>query len=101
MKTAIATAAIASFAFAPAALAAERFEVEFTYAPAEVATEEGAEATYNELEAMIEDECSTSYVPRSYSEKAAADACIDQALANAVDQIDKPEVTRIHQERRG
>ncbi|MEO1475479.1 MAG: UrcA family protein [Pseudomonadota bacterium] len=101
MKTAIATAAIASLAFAPSAFAADRFEVEFTYAPAEVATEQGAEATYNELEAMIEEECAPNPAIRSFTQKAEADACVDQALADAVDQIDQIEVTRIHEERRG
>ncbi|MEM6411362.1 MAG: UrcA family protein [Pseudomonadota bacterium] len=101
MKKALTAATIAGFALAPAALAADRFEVEFVYTPAEVATEKGAEATYNELEAMIEDECQPGHYTRTLRERAAIDACIDAAMANAVDQIDKPEVTRIHEQRRG
>ncbi|MEO0882109.1 MAG: UrcA family protein [Pseudomonadota bacterium] len=101
MKTAIATIAIASFALSPAAFATDRFEVEFTYTPAEVATEEGAEATYNELEAMIETECAPKPYPRSISERSINEDCVDDALADAVDQIDQPELNRVHKERRG
>ncbi|MEM9668112.1 MAG: UrcA family protein [Pseudomonadota bacterium] len=101
MKTAIATAAIASLAFAPTALAADRFEVEFNYAPAEVATKAGAKTTYNRLEKMVEKECAPVSGIRSFTQRSETELCVDQALADAVDQINQPEVTRIHQERRG
>ena len=101
MKTALITAAIASLAFAPAALASERFEVEFSYMPAEVATPEGAKATYEELEATIERECDPATSTRSIAERAKQKRCVDDAIENAVNEIDVPELTRIHEASRG
>ena len=44
-------------AITPAASASEKFEVDFEYSTIEVATEEGAEKIYADLEAMIEHQC--------------------------------------------
>ena len=89
-------------AITPAASASEKFEVEFEYSTIEVATEEGAEKIYADLEAMIEHQCeadnSVVRPAKSYARKA---ACIDQSIASAVEQMQSPELTEIHKAKRG
>ena len=102
MKTRIATlAVIAGLAFAPAAIASEKFEIEFDFSPVEVATEEGAEKTYADLKSMIEKECEPLFGARRVIERIETRQCVSDTLDKAVAEIDAPEVTRIHEASRG
>lgn len=102
MKTKIAaTAAFIGLALAPAAFADDKFELEFDFSPTEVATEIGAQEVYDELEAMIEDQCEPNTVRDKVRLKAETDLCVETALTQAVEDMDKPEITRIHQSRQG
>lgn len=88
----------------PAAFASDNFEIEFEFSPVEVSTEDGAAAIYSDLETLIEEECAPSGNTRTIEElryRADTEICIDQALSDAVAQIQSPEVTKVHKAKRG
>lgn len=102
MKIRIAAiAAIASLAFAPAAIADDTFEFDFSFSPTEVSSEIGAEETYEKLEAMIKDKCEPNTTREKIRYLADTQACVDETLNEVVAKMDKPEVTSIHEARRG
>ena len=102
MKNRIVTiAALASLAFAPAAFASDKFEAVFDFAPVEVSTPEGAEKIYEELEAMIEKKCEPRESYEKFLNRSLTQACVDEAIDQAVADIGQPEVTAIHEARRG
>lgn len=102
MKTRIATiAAIASLAFAPAAFASDKFEIEFSFSPVEVATADGAEKIYDDLEAAIKEECQPTNMRARIQRTLTTEACINATLDEAVAELDAPEVTKVHEIRRG
>jgi len=103
MKTAILPIfAALSLAVTPAAFASDKFEIEFEFSPVEVATEYGAEQVYAELEAEIRNECTPTMrtIERIKRQNEIQD-CIDEALDTAVAQMDQPEVTKVHEAKRG
>lgn len=97
----VAIAAIASLAIAPAALADDTFEFDFSFSPTEVSTDIGAEQTYEKLEAMIKDKCEPSTTREKIRYMADTEACVDATLTEVVAKINKPEITSIHEARRG
>lgn len=102
MKTSIATiAVIASLACAPAAFASDKFEAVFDFAPVEVSTTEGAVKVYDELEAMIEEKCEPRDSYDKIFNRGLTEACVDDAIEQAVADMAQPEVTAIHEARRG
>lgn len=93
-----------SLAVTPAAFASDKFEVEFDFSPVEVSTEEGAANVYSDLEAMIEEKCAPPSGIRAIEKArqlAATEVCVDEALSDAIAQIESPEVTKIHEAKRG
>ncbi len=91
-----------SLAVTPAAFASDKFEMEFEFSPVEVSTEEGAKQVYAELEAEIEAECTPDVDAIGQMRiRNAVKNCIDDTLDAAVAQMDQPEVTRIHEAKRG
>ncbi len=98
----LALAAVTGFLAAPAALASDKFVVEFDYSPAEVATPEGAERAYGELESMIAEKCRPATADRRRaSDYRLTRECVNRTLDDAVAQMDMPAVTRVHEARRG
>ncbi|MEO9969581.1 MAG: UrcA family protein [Hyphomonadaceae bacterium] len=93
-----------SLAATPAAFASDNFEFEFEFSPVEVSTEDGAAAVYSDLETLIEEECAplgNSAPIEEFRYRASTKICIDQALSEAVAQIQSPEVTKVHEAKRG
>ena len=91
-----------SLAATPAAFASDKFEIDFEYSPVEVATEYGAKQVYAELEAEIEDECTPNVRPMERLKVIdETRACIEETLNAAVEQMDQPEVTKVHEAKRG
>lgn len=89
-------------ALTPAAFASEKFEVEFEYSTVEVSTEEGAEKIYAELEAVIERQCEIdNWVVRPVKGNALEATCVDRSIADVVEQMQAPELTKIHEAKRG
>ncbi|MEL6323212.1 MAG: UrcA family protein [Pseudomonadota bacterium] len=100
MKTRIiAAAAIATAFAAPSALAAETFEFDFDYSPVEVATEDGAQQTYEELKERITEECQPAKPVERIRQYNDTVQCVERTLDQAVAQMDQPAVTDIHEGR--
>ena len=94
-------------AITPAASASEKFEVDFEYSTIEVATEEGAEKIYADLEAVIEHQCEADGLALSgralerLRSKALTAECVDRSIASAVEQMQSSELAEIHKAKRG
>lgn len=91
-----------SLAIAPAAFASDKFEIDFDYSTVEVATAEGAEKIYSDLEARIENECEPAGPAfQRQRQRVSTSICVDRAIGEAVAQMQEPEVTKVHETKRG
>jgi len=103
MKTTILPVfAALSLAVTPAAFASDKFEVEFDYSPVEVASENGAEQVYADLEALIEEQCEPDGSAfEKMRQQTATRICVERTINDAVAQLEEPEVTKVHEAKRG
>jgi UrcA family protein len=94
----LAVAGAGSGGRAQASEAGEPLTEKVAYGDLNLATEQGAKVLYVRLRYAAQDVC-RPFEARELSRRRVWQKCIDQALSSAVEQINRPMVTAVHNQR--
>ncbi|MAK61301.1 MAG: hypothetical protein CMK09_10010 [Ponticaulis sp.] len=101
MKTLITAIALTSLIAPPAALAQDKFQIDFSYDKAELMSADGTEALYKRLQDEIRDACDLTSSRKGLKMRQLENACVNDTTETALRSISSSRLTAYHQSMTG
>lgn len=101
MKTFITALALTSLIATPAALAQEKFTVDFEFDRAELATKAGTSALYARLQGEIREACNLSSSRKGLKVRKLENQCVEDTTQAALEKISSARLTAFHEAKTG